>query len=278
MKIKLLILTLFIVFLGCTDESPLAPVSESLVVRGYLYSGEPVNDIQITSTLALGSEDTIAPPINDAQVSLFKNGVSYNLIASDGDSGYYHYEGTDLTVETGDVFDINVDYGGNIASGTTTVPAPPSNVTVSANTVFVTTTFTPGEMHMEDSTRTIYINWDEDPSALFYVTIENKEENPDSIIIDFPFPPGGGIPFNGGGRFISAPTSLNEYQINSRSLPYYGKYEIKVYRVNQEYADLYSSRQQDSRDLNEPLTNINNGLGVFSAFNSTSIFITAVAD
>ena len=38
-------------------------------------------------------------------------------------------------------------------------------------------------------------------------------------------------------------------------------------------ADLYESREQDSRDLNEPLTNISNGLGVFSAFNSqTALF------
>ena len=35
-----------------------------------------------------------------------------------------------------------------------------------------------------------------------------------------------------------------------------GKHRVKVCRVNQEYADLYQSRNQDSRDLNEPLTNI----------------------
>jgi hypothetical protein len=43
-----------------------------------------------------------------------------------------------------------------------------------------------------------------------------------------------------------------------------------VYRINQEYADLYRTRQQDSRDLNEPLSNVVNGLGVFSAFNGVS--------
>ncbi|MBC8181278.1 hypothetical protein H8E88_09140 [candidate division KSB1 bacterium] len=47
---------------------------------------------------------------------------------------------------------------------------------------------------------------------------------------------------------------------------------MKVFRVNQEYGDLYQSRNQDSRDLNEPLTNIVNGLGVFSAFNCDSVF------
>jgi hypothetical protein len=41
---------------------------------------------------------------------------------------------------------------------------------------------------------------------------------------------------------------------------------VKVYRVNQEYVDLYENRQQDSRNLTEPLTNIKNGLGIFTAF------------
>jgi len=53
---------------------------------------------------------------------------------------------------------------------------------------------------------------------------------------------------------------------------------VSVYRVNQEYADLYEGRRQDSRDLNEPSTNIENGLGVFSAFNSDSTFFEAYQD
>ena len=52
----------------------------------------------------------------------------------------------------------------------------------------------------------------------------------------------------------------------------------RVYRINQEYADLYGSRQQDSRDLNEPLTNNRNGLGVFSAFNSQAVYFYARAE
>ncbi|MDA3862202.1 MAG: hypothetical protein PF445_13365 [Melioribacteraceae bacterium] len=51
-----------------------------------------------------------------------------------------------------------------------------------------------------------------------------------------------------------------------------------LYRVNKEYVDLYESRDQDSRNLNEPLTNIENGLGVFSAFASDSVYFNAVKE
>ncbi len=75
-------------------------------------------------------------------------------------------------------------------------------------------------------------------------------------------------------RFVFPPTNRNEYRINAMQLTHLGKHIVKVYRVNQEYADLYGSRQQDSRELNEPLTNIHGGLGIFSAFNSASAIFT----
>ena len=73
-------------------------------------------------------------------------------------------------------------------------------------------------------------------------------------------------------RRISRPTRESSYQINFGEIAYWGKYVVKVYRVNQEYADLYENLEQDSRDLNEPPTNIKNGLGIFSAFHSQNVY------
>ena len=56
------------------------------------------------------------------------------------------------------------------------------------------------------------------------------------------------------------------------SLTHYGNHRLKLYRVNDEYADLYEGLDQDSRDLNEPPSNIDGALGVFSAFAADSAF------
>ena len=74
----------------------------------------------------------------------------------------------------------------------------------------------------------------------------------------------------GGFQLASPPTDLSYFDIGIRQLEVYGPHLVVVYRVNEEYADLYENREQDSRDLNEPPTNVIGGLGVFSAFNSTS--------
>jgi hypothetical protein len=57
------------------------------------------------------------------------------------------------------------------------------------------------------------------------------------------------------------------------SIQQYGIHVVRVYRVNQEYAYLYENREQDSRTLAEPLTNVHDGLGIFTAFSYEEVFI-----
>ena len=255
---------------SCTNDSPTIPQSDLIVVRGYIYAGETIDDIQLTSTLPLGSEETQAPPINDAQVSLIKDGTQYDLVLSAGDSGYYHYEGDDLKVETNDFFQIQVKYEDQDVFGFSEVPEAPKNVTISKTTLTFPDFDTIWELRQQgvsmDSIRAsmmLTVNWAQEEDALYYILVENIDENPVAFETQFGRPPR---------EFISQPTSRGEYTVNAMMMTHLGKHIVKVFRVNQEYADLYQSRNQDSRDLNEPLTNIEGGLGVFSAFNCDSVF------
>ena len=272
-----------IVLSSCTEDSPLISENEQIVVQAYLYANESIRQIRLTSTLPLDVIDTNAPPINTAEVGLIKADIRYALDLSPGDSGYYHYDGDDLTVEVGDYFEIYVDHFNQTASGTTTVPPAPSNVTKSSSTLYVPEFTDPQDfMNFEfDSTRhQITIEWDAVDNALFYVSVENTEANPDSIETSG-FRPGGMGRF-----FISAPTSSSEYSISMMNVDCYGQHDVRVYRVNQEYADLYISRQQDSRDLNEPcilntggrptVKCISDASCVTHACNKRSIFTVAI--
>ena len=251
--------------LSCSSDSLFDPEAAlQIVVQAYLYAGEPVNDIRLTETLPLGSEDSLAPSVNDADVAVIKNGIRYQLITSPGDSGYYHYPGTDLFIEEGDDFQLDILYDGESINAETTVPPAPENCTISVDTLAV-----PESMFewFQSRNNSVTVRWQNNGNTLFFVLVENVEENPQ--IIDFGF---GGGQFAQRFRFLSRPTPADSMQVNMMSISHLGKHRIKVYRVNQEYADLYISRNQDSRDLNEPLSNIQNGLGVFSAFNSDSLF------
>ncbi len=251
---------------SCSDGTITGPETTGVVIRACLYTGEAVTDIRISEPLPLGSEETVMPPVNDAEVSLLKDGITYLLVPSAGDSGYYHYPGSDLSVGSGDHFELHVVVGGQTATARTVVPEPPENVTASQDSVLIPVSFTPGQQLELDE---LTLTWNEVEGALWYVVIENIEDDPEPVESDFRF--GGGRP----GMFISPPTTQNTYRVRAMTLTHYGTHRARVYRINQEYADLYSTRQQDSRDLNEPLTNITNGLGVFSAFSSREVTFEA---
>lgn len=265
-----------LMIMGCSEETPFVPESDLVVIRGYLYANEPVTEIQITSTLGLGSEDSIAPPINDAEVTLIKGGNRYSLQPTPQREGYYHYPGIDLSVDSGDEFKIEVSYFGKLATAQTVVPPSPVGMSIYPEELIVRSFSSDGggwgfrRQFFDDDTTALKVNWLNEDGSTFYVTLDNLEPDPQPITTR--------SPFARPSRIISVPIRGDEYRITRINVTHLGLHRVKVYRINQEYADLYRSRNQDSRDLNEPLTNIVNGLGVFAAFNSDSVSFQVVQE
>jgi len=259
---------------GCSDAPTDTDVETLVVVQAYLYAGEPVSDVRLTASVPLGSDSTDAPPINDADVVLYRNGQAYRLTPADTD-GMYVYTGTDLTIAAGDTFRIEVTYNGTVVSGETVVPEPPQHVAISSSTLVVPDfTWQPsggGPPPAMDSAQVV-VSWANPDRALHYVVVRGPAEGSDPI---FPEDFGPGGPFSRF-RMITQPTADDYYSVGMQTLRDLGRHEAIVYRVNKEYADLYENRTQDSRDLTEPPTNIRNGLGVITAFNSRVVYFDVV--
>ena len=265
------------VLAACGDPTFVVPGSPDPVVRAFLYAGQPVNDVRLTWTVPINTSDTVdvqaAPPINDATVVLVRNGVRYPLVKSAGDSGYYQYNGTGLIVREGDVFTLEGSVKGRALSARTVVPGRPSGARMVSSTLTIPTLTLgggPGGPRPDFSGAQTLVRWTKSPGSLYFVTLENVELSPVGVDIAFP----GGI--RGRRRVIFAPTAADSLPVNALGLPYYGRYQVYVWRVNEEYAQLYATLQQDSRDLNEPFTNITGGLGVFTAFAADTTSVTVI--
>ncbi len=260
---------------ACTDSDPVGPDGDILVVRAFLFAGEPVSDIRITTTVPLVSEDTLGVPVGDATVWLQRDDVRFDLIATPGAVGVYHYPGSDLVIGVGEVFELGISRGSESISATTVVPSPPEGFAVSSDVMDVVDLTAglggrgggrgggPGGLAFGG----VIVRWTNPERDLFFVAVDNLETDP----VQIPAPE-----FIGRARrFVSAPTPADSTTISQLSLTHLGEHRIRLYRVNQEYADLYEGRVQDSRDLNEPPSNIRGGLGVFSAFSSSEGSFTA---
>lgn len=273
LKINFLI-SLMLIFQSCVNEnSPLISDEELVVLWGFVFAGEQVDDIQLTRTLTLDADSLDIPaPINDANVIIIKDGIHYELELSPGNNGYYQYNREDLVIETYDEIAIEVIWNEQEIYAKSVVPEAPKNVNISANT-YVIPDFSDRDSFREwrnSENQEVEITWEIDNQEdWFYVSMENIEENPVPIESIF------------GNRvrtFVFPPIQDSIYRIRLPIIEHLGLHEIKVYKVNQEYVDLYESRNQDSRDLNEPLTNVQGGLGIFSAFNSQTVYLNIIQE
>lgn len=260
-----LLFTLSIALFAC-ENAAVKPNNKTVVVEAYLQVNQPVRNIRLTEIIPLGNATNAPLPINDAKVFIDYNNQQFQLTASAGDSGYYHYAGTDLPVEAGKTYELNIEYKGETISAVTTAPALPQQLAIATQTLSIApilSVFDVGNRYTEDTE----ITWNNPEEVYHYLLIESSETTP--VPIDKR-----GI-LNGDGLFGgTAPIRGNKTNLTGAFLRYYGNHKVTLFRVNQEYVDLYNSSTQDSRNLNEPLTNIVNGLGIFTCVSAdTTSFV-----
>lgn len=259
--------------LQCSEE---VKTEDNFVMEAYLFSNENVKNIKINQILPIESGDTIAPAIEDARVVLKKELQEY-VLQFDKTSKTYFYQGNNLQVTPNDLFEITVINKSRTATATTVVPQPTKGLQLSGDKINIP------QIQLNFSTRDqlvalfanarLTVNWDNSGNELHFIAIESLEKFDPIFPSNFPSTIVGLFRTF---RFVSAPNRNDSYEIVGLSLETYGRYRVKVYRVNKEYADLFENQTQDSRDLNEPPSNVTNAFGLFSAFASDSAFFDVV--
>lgn len=252
---------------ACDSDLAFAPEApDTFVVQAFLFAGEPVTEVTMTEVLPIDADSAaVAAPITDARIAIFREGERFDLAPSEGDPGRYHHPGDDLLVEVGDVFTLAASHGGRTATAETVVPVPPQGLSLSATVMAPPQFGVRGGGFQPGADDGLVARWENSASALHYVVVDNIDADP-TPFAESPF--GGGF----ARRLVQRPTADDSALISARSLSWFGRHRVRLYRVNEEYADLYEGLNQDSRDLNEPPSNVRGALGVFSAFSADSAF------
>ena len=251
-----------------SDLAFIAPDPDIFVVQAFLFADEPVTAVTVTGVLPIDADSAeVAPVISDATITLFRNGVRFELVATSGEPGHYRYPGSDLLIRVGDLFQLEAIVDGRTATAETVVPLPPLGLTLSDDSLVAPTLGggRGGRGGGAGLTAGITAKWSNANRQLHFVVIDNLELNPEIL-------PTTEIFSRFAARIVTQPTAADSSVVRVLTLTHYGQHRLKLYRVNDEYADLYEGLNQDSRDLNEPPSNIHGALGVFSAFSADSAF------
>ena len=272
---KIIYVLCIIINSSCEDISDFDPGESKPVVEAFIYEGESVDDIYLKKTSPLNTPSKSDPEIiSDAILTISRNGQDFILSPLNDQPGRYAYDGNDLSVNIGDDYFLTFEYEDMIISSTTTIPSEPEGLDISPESIIIPriNSITDLRYFRESFQKTIDVTWNNTDGSYYYLVIENIEDSPQSID---PTDILGGLGINF--EFTTSPTQENVLQLRPLiHYTQYGTHKVTIYHVNEEYALLYETSTQDSRDLNEPYTNINNGLGIFSGFSSQEVYFEVI--
>ena len=244
------------------------------VVEAYLYVNKEVGNIKLSNMISFGADSLGGESITNAEVVLEGEDKSWELIHDDSIPGRYYMEEQPALIP-GDTFRLSVELEDELLSAVTVIPEEPPAVSMSSTSIYVPKVDDMRDFMGIEMPDPVELTWDNPEAKYYFLDIQNIESYPMSIMPD---PPEhrperpGGFAF----QMITEPTNNNYYAIDIRELEYFGTHRIVFTSVNEEYVYLYNSLSQDSRELNEPYSNISNGLGIFTAFNSDTLYLEVI--
>lgn len=251
--------------LAACEESASIEFDDVPVVEGYLYEGNPV-EIKLSRKSSFDADLQLDPTDLDAlSLSIKSGGKSYALLPQ-GD-GRYRSGNDGLEIQTGQTYELEFEFKGKVVSAETRVLAKPLGFSQDVKSMRIPQfTFPPsGSLNFPDPVK---FTWSNPDLSYYLLVVENIETNPDPIV-DFSSlgiePPSQ--------LFRVEPTQNNTYEIGSQQFQYYGQHRIILYHINPEYALLYQDSGDNSLNLKSPPTNVKNGLGIFTAISSDTLYL-----
>ncbi len=264
MKTKLLIIlsVVFILMFNSCGKELIDPLNsdEIAIVESYLYAGDSSIRVNVSRLLPF-SEDTLEVKEGITGLNILLNG----LPMSDMGSGEYQFLLGNNKVEAGTSFTMVFYYGSDSVSSSTQIPEKPVDFYLSDHVIYtdrITSSGGFGSGPMED----IDVTWTNDDDSYYYVTIEYLESTPDlinEVMEDTDVPTIQSI----------SPIQSSGTRLGMRNLQFFGHYRIVLFKVNQDFADLYQQITANSNNITDPVTSIKNGYGVFTGMSTDTAFI-----
>lgn len=253
---------------SCDQTTPGSFESEELVIEAFLMEGASQNTIQISEVTSYYSDSTeVGRDLDHFEGWLISNGDS-TALESEGD-GLYSIDS--FPIIAGETYQLAINTGEEWISSETTIPSSPVGFAQSVKEIYFyrlseTSSFEERAANIQQEP--LELTWDNDGTQYVVVKVENIENyfdwvNPDQV-------PDDPEPF----LFTTSPEIKNtEILQTGRQFNQFGTYRIVLFHVTTEYAEVVSQDATSSFTLEEPITNISNGKGLFAGMSSDTLYL-----
>jgi hypothetical protein len=262
---NILLIFLIVLLIGCETEETIYQTTKSRPVFECFINPETDSvQVKIFEIIPYHIEDdTISDPISGLEVWL-STGTSDTFMLDENTSGTYEISLTEMGAAPRDSLFLETSIDGYIITAQSWLPPKPVDVTISDDAIYFDSDNPMGMISNDNIT----VSWENEEEAYYYVSILNIEDDPEPVNDmfeemeeDMP-------------KMQQAPPSVaDQYEVRRRNLMYFGTYRIVVFRVNAEFANLFDNPTMSSVTLTEPPSNLENGLGIFTAYSTDTVYL-----
>lgn len=246
------------------------------VVQSFLSPGNEAI-VRLTTAVPYTTDTTTVANSNISGIDVYLTAKdeTYLLTEMSDSAGYYSDQSGTLVISENESCQLEFQYNGTQVSSSTIVPLKPQNFEGSETTIEVERITETGGVGAGPPDMTeIELSWSDENNEFYLIYIQYLEDEYDTIneVIDIE-------DASELANFSSSPMQDNLYTIRSMQFMFFGEYRIVLCRITEDYAQLYETLSQSSLEgLAEPPTNVVNGKGIFTGFNSDTLFINVVEE
>lgn len=267
---------LSILFSGCLKTTEdLETGFDIPIVESFLSPGNELL-VKLSSAIPYTTDTSLAVSTNLSNLIVYihADSTTYLLSEISDSAGYYKDTAAELKVEENKTYFLEFEYNDNNVTSSTLTPLKPENFETSVSSIEMEKITEETGWSPPNSMTDIELSWDDEQNDYYLINIQYMEDEYDTINtiieIDDAYEMA---------NFTSEPMQDNIYALKSMQFMFFGEYRIILYRISEEYAQLYETLSQSSLEgLAEPPTNIVNGKGIFAAFNSDTLSFNVIEE
>ncbi|MNX81687.1 hypothetical protein D3C86_1133820 [compost metagenome] len=249
------LVVVFSFLLACKKEDAAIADYSRPVVQAYLV---PVSPLQVKVYYQKYLDDTISYgfPLKDLQLKVSDGTTTVSL--TENAAGVYEYADAGFVKDKG-TYALSFTYLDKTISAQTTMPDKPVAFTVSANSQKVPA-FSFGTE--PEAFVPVTFKWNNKDGGYYIMVMKNTDTYPTRINSRDTRPYADSEAILG---------QVSTYQTQQMMFNFSGNYKVLLFRINKEYSDALNSGGGTSLNLANPYTNVQNGLGIFTAMQADTV-------
>lgn len=250
--ILILVTILGLYTLSACQKDDLAANYNRPVVESYLIPGQA---LQVKVYYQKYLEDTISYgyPITGLAVKV-SDGTS-TVTLTENKAGVYNYADPNF-IKDGKTYSLSFNHLDKTISAETKIPSKPQNFKASSTQQQVP------QMSFGSTPATfipVSFTWTNTTSSYYLLAIENIDPYASSISRNTRL------------KSETLVGQVSSYYTDRLNFNYTGNHKVLLFHINQEYNDALKSSGINSLNLTNPLTNIKNGLGIFTGLRADTL-------